>query len=66
LDDRAEADEELNIMLHETPDPYAALRDAYMHKRQAEIDELRGKRIIAGSPVSAQPGPTDIAAPQTE
>lgn len=66
LDDRAEADEELNIMLHETADPYAALRDAYMHKRQAEIDELRGKPIIAVSPVSAQPVPVDLVAPQTD
>lgn len=43
LDDRAEANDELNAMRNETADPYTALRDAYMHKRQAEIDELRGK-----------------------
>lgn len=66
LDDRAEADEELNIMLHETADPYAALRDAYLHKRQAEIDELHGKPIIGDSPVAVQPVPTDIAAPSPE
>lgn len=66
LDDRAEADEELNIMLHETADPYAALRDAYLHKRQAEIDELHGKRIIGDSPVFTPPLPTDIAAPPPE
>lgn len=40
LDDRVLANDELDRILHKTADPYAALRDAYLQKRQAEIDEL--------------------------
>jgi phospholipid-binding lipoprotein MlaA len=43
LDERAEADVELNRLRDKTSDPYTALRDAYLTKRQAQIDELRGK-----------------------
>ena len=44
LDDRAEFDAELTRLRTETKDPYAALRAYYLNKRQAEIDELRGRK----------------------
>jgi phospholipid-binding lipoprotein MlaA len=51
LDERAEADGQLRQMLSETSDPYGAIRDAYLTKRQAQIDELRGKKANpAGAP----------------
>jgi ABC-type transporter lipoprotein component MlaA len=34
----------------ESPDPYAALREAYLQNRQAEIDILRGKKGGADAP----------------
>ena len=49
LDHRAEFDEELQ-KLRDTADPYAASRDDYLQRRQAEIDALRGARRRATSP----------------
>ncbi len=42
LDFRVEQDEQLR-KLREANDPYAATRELYLQKRQAEIDALRGK-----------------------
>ncbi len=42
LDIRAQQDEQLQE-LRDTNDPYAATRELYLKKRQAEIDALRGK-----------------------
>ncbi len=63
VDDRAEANGALNAMRSETADPYAAVRDAYMQKRQAEIDELRGKSSNANESNAKQCGAKMIARP---
>ncbi len=42
LDARAEFDDQLQ-KFRAANDPYAARRDFYLHRRQAEIDHLRGK-----------------------
>ena len=44
LDERADFDEQLHKLRDESADPYAAVRDYYLKKREAEIDVLRGKR----------------------
>lgn len=44
LDDRVEADARLRQYREESGDAYEASRNAYHVKRQAEIDELRGKK----------------------
>ncbi|MBV9841325.1 MAG: VacJ family lipoprotein [Sphingomonadaceae bacterium] len=49
LDRRAEFDEQLN-QVRETPDPYSARREMYLHKRQAEIEALHGTRRGAATP----------------
>ncbi len=41
MDERAEKKDELQSF-EDSADPYAALRDSYLHNRQAEIDKLRG------------------------
>ena len=42
LDRRIEIDEQIHRLRDGNPDPYAAFRAAYLNRRQAEIDELRG------------------------
>jgi phospholipid-binding lipoprotein MlaA len=49
LDERAQNDDQLT-KFRATSDPYAALRDAYLKNRQAEIDELRGKHPAKAAP----------------
>ena len=44
IDERAEADGEMRELLHGATDPYSAVREDYLHTRQAEIDALRGTR----------------------
>lgn len=66
LDFRAENDEQLT-RLKASRDPYGAVRRAYLARRQAEIDELRGSRrarspVPAATPVPASP-PRVIAVP---
>ncbi len=39
LNDRVEFDQKLNQLRDESPSPYTALRDYYLQRRQAEIDE---------------------------
>lgn len=43
LDYRIQHDGELRDFTEETNDPYVALRDHYLNRRQAEIDALRGR-----------------------
>ncbi len=43
LDSRIEEDDRLAQLLNESDDPYAAMRDSYLDRRQTEIDALRGK-----------------------
>lgn len=54
LDERAEGDEEHRLLHEEADDPYAAVRENYLRQRQAEIDELRGRR----------PAPTNESLPE--
>lgn len=61
LDQRAQLDEALQ-KLHESSDgPYAATRADYLHKRQAEIDNLRRKRrdLASLAPQSIGPAPAE-------
>lgn len=55
LDDRAEFDDEMQ-KIRASDDPYAAERDYYMTKRQAEIDALRGKPSPQKQPDQAGTG----------
>ncbi len=43
LDERVQNDDQLTKLREGPGDPYAAMREAYMQKRQSEIDALRGK-----------------------
>ena len=56
LDHRAQFDETLEA-LKSTPDAYVATREFYLARRQAEIDELRGKghRVVKPNPDSIKP-----------
>ncbi len=66
LDERAESDERLET-LRDAPDPYAALRDAYLKNRQDEIDELKGKhRSAAPEPDSGGTAEAPEAASETK
>ncbi len=55
LDHRADFDEELHILHDNVPNPYAATRDFYLRRRQAEIDYLKGKRTEGAAPMSENP-----------
>ena len=46
LDYRIEFDSDI-ASYRESPDPYSAMRDAYLNRRQAEIDALRGRPAAA-------------------
>jgi phospholipid-binding lipoprotein MlaA len=52
LDHRAEFDEQLHKLHDGSTDPYAASREFYLRRRQAEIDQLHGRHPAAGSPAS--------------
>ena len=70
LDHRAEFDETLEVLHEGTADPYAASRDFYLQRRQAEIDHLHGRpnRITGLDPASAAarlaPASDDEAVPE--
>jgi phospholipid-binding lipoprotein MlaA len=51
LDHRADFDEVLHDLHDNSPDPYAASREFYLRRRQAEIDHLHGRNLR--KPVSA-------------
>ena len=57
IDHRAQFDETLETLKKETPDSYVASREFYLARRQAEIDELRGKghRVVRPNPGSVKP-----------
>ena len=50
LDERADFDEQLHKLRDESANPYAAVRDYYLRKREAEIDVLKGKRRSVDDP----------------
>ncbi len=71
LDRRVEFDERLQ-RLRENGDPYAASRDFYLERRQAEIDELHGRHHELllpenapprAAPLNDEPEPATPAAP---
>jgi phospholipid-binding lipoprotein MlaA len=49
LDNRVQFDDQLRRVREESSDPYTARRELYLQMRQAEIDELRGKRRMTGT-----------------
>lgn len=49
LDDRVELDPEIR-RVHASEDPYKAMRDAYLARRKAEIDVLKGLRTSVDDP----------------
>lgn len=57
IDNRAQFDETLQTLHHDTPDAYVATREFYLARRRAEIDELHGKgrRIVRPTPGSVKP-----------
>lgn len=57
LDRRVEQDDRLKMLRDESGNPYAAIRDFYLRKRQAEIEELRGRRHAPTSPSSGIASP---------
>ncbi len=60
LDTRAEFDDQLR-KFRESGNPYAARRDFYLKRRQAEIDHLRGKDKVPVAPAAAAPAQTPPA-----
>lgn len=57
LDNRVEFDEQLHKLRDDTADPYAARREYYLQQRQAEIDELRGRKRGMGITASEYSNP---------
>jgi phospholipid-binding lipoprotein MlaA len=55
LDHRAEFDDTLKALHDGAADPYANSRDFYLQRRQAEIDQLRGRTVRNTSPMSERP-----------
>lgn len=64
IDHRAQFDETLEALRHDTPDAYVASREFYLARRQAEIDELHGKGFRVVKPTSDSVKPT-ISEPRT-
>ncbi|WP_373489411.1 VacJ family lipoprotein [Blastomonas sp.] len=65
LNGRVALDEQLTKIRAESADPYASVRDLYLAKRQAEIDELRG---IVRAPAATSPatiGRTPVPQPNS-
>lgn len=54
VDERAESDEEQRKLFETKRDPYAAVRENYLRKRQGEIDRLRG-RTVPATPAAIAP-----------
>lgn len=46
IDERAEADETIQSVRDGDEDPYTAIKKDYLHRRQAEIDALHGRRAV--------------------
>lgn len=77
LDHRSEFDKTLKALHDNSPDPYAATRAFYLNRRQAEIDQLRGRAVgdptgMTGAPSSVVPfvpaklAPQSVSAPPIE
>lgn len=69
LDDRVAFDAKLKEFRNGDRDPYSALREYYLTKRQAEIDELKGKKPVIETPavvptVEPTPQPDPVTSPQ--
>jgi phospholipid-binding lipoprotein MlaA len=58
LDHRSEFDQTLKDLHANSPDPYAATRAFYLNRRQAEIDQLRGR--VAGDPTGMSGPPPSV------
>jgi phospholipid-binding lipoprotein MlaA len=58
LDHRSEFDQTLKDLHKNSPDPYAATRAFYLNRRQAEIDQLRGR--VAGDPTGMSGPPPSV------
>jgi ABC-type transporter lipoprotein component MlaA len=71
LDHRSEFDQTLKDLHDNSPDPYAATRAFYLNRRQAEIDQLRGRvegdpEGMSGPPPSVRPFvPADLEPKET-
>lgn len=67
LDYRVQHDAELRGLTEGSPDPYVALREHYLNRRQAEIDALRGRAAAPVAPAvdaAAVPTPPEPAPPE--
>lgn len=61
LDDRIQTDAELRQM-RDSNDPYGSYREAYLTQRQAEIDNLHGRKPVADVPEETlEPAPQVVA-----
>lgn len=58
LDHRSEFDQTLKDLHDNSPDPYAATRAFYLNRRQAEIDQLRGR--VEGDPAGMSGPPPSV------
>lgn len=54
VDERAESDEGLRKLFETERNPYAAVRDDYLRRRQREIDQLRGRQTAGTTVPPAQ------------
>ena len=61
LDHRAEFDEQLHELHDNTADPYAASREYYLRRREAEIDQLHARRRRAVHDASDPPHHSTIS-----
>jgi phospholipid-binding lipoprotein MlaA len=59
LDHRSRFNKTLKDLHDNSPDPYAATRAFYLNRRQAEIDQLRGR--VSGDPAGMSGPPPSVA-----
>lgn len=62
IDDRVHIDDQVRRLRAE-PDPYAAMRQFYLHRRQAEIDALHGRGEAPETLENEEPVPPPAAQP---
>lgn len=65
LGDRIEDDEKIRRLRDESPDGYSAVRDEYLQRRQATIDELRGKKTVQPEPATSETNASGTGAAAT-
>lgn len=63
LDHRAEIDDRIRTLRDSPENDYDASRDFYLKRRQAEIDQLRGNRVLKISPGRPVPPISPASAP---